>query len=432
MPLRSEVIAIVGGGASGVLTAVHLLRASPRSIRIVMIEPRAELGEGIAYSTPDLGHLLNVRAGCLSALPDESNHFTDWAGRHIVANDQSFLPRAWYGKYLRSLLGPIEHVRARAVQVSPRSVGARVELSDGGCHDVDRVILASGSIPTAWPEGLGGNARHWIEDPWVPGILTTLHPDEPILLVGTGLTAVDVSLSLQAAGHSQIVATSRHGLLPRGHPREPFALPVVAPPERPSARSLLAWARITADEVGEWRPVVDALRPQSDKLWGEMAVGERARLLRHVQRRWEVLRHRMPPPVAERIETMQESGQLKIVPGGIRSAHTTSRGVDVTLADRRLRVGAVVNCTGPSADVRRSRDPLVQGLLHSQLAQAAPLFLGLDTDSRGCIRNTNDALWVVGPLRRGECWESTAIPEIRMQAAALSRSLQSTDALVNV
>ena len=129
---------------------------------------------------------------------------------------------------------------------------------------------------------------------------------------------------------------------------------------------------------------------------------------------------------------MQKTGQLKIVPGGIRSAHTTSRGVDVTLADRRLRVGAVVNCTGPSADVRRSRDPLVQGLLHSRLAQSAPLFLGLDTDSRGCIRNTNDALWVVGPLRRGECWESTAIPEIRMQAAALSRSLQSTGALVNV
>src|ERR1700689_4097582 len=134
MPLRTEVVAIIGGGASGVLTAIHLLRASPGSVRIVVIEPRAELGEGIAYSTTDFGHLLNVRAGCLSALPDESNHFTDWARRHTVANDQSFLPRTWYGKYLRSLLGPVEHLRARAVQVRPRSVGVQIELSDGGCR----------------------------------------------------------------------------------------------------------------------------------------------------------------------------------------------------------------------------------------------------------------------------------------------------------
>jgi uncharacterized NAD(P)/FAD-binding protein YdhS len=432
VPLRSEVVAIVGGGASGVLTAVHLLRTSPGSMRIMIVEPRAELGEGIAYSTTDLGHLLNVRASCLSALPDESDHFTDWAGRHLVASDQSFLPRTWYGKYLRSLLGPVEHIRARAVRVSPRSVGVQIELSNGRCHNVDRVVLAPGSSPTAWPEGLGGGVRHWIEDPWVPGILTTLHNDEPVLLVGTGLTAVDISLSLQAAGHSQILATSRHGLLPRVHPRESFALPVVTPPHRPSARSLLAWARMKADEVGDWRPVVDAMRSHSDDLWGALAVGERARLLRHVQRRWEVLRHRMPPPVAERIEAMQEIGQLKIVPGGIRSAHTTSRGVDITLVDRRLRVGAVINCTGPSADVRRSRDLLVRSLLDNRVVRPAPLFLGFETDTRGCIRNTNDSLWVVGPLRRGERWESTAIPEIRMQAAALSRSLRGTTALVNV
>jgi uncharacterized NAD(P)/FAD-binding protein YdhS len=432
MSLRSEVVAIIGGGASGVLAAVHLLRASPRSMRIVIIEPRAELGEGIAYSTTDLGHLLNVRAGCLSALPDESDHFTDWARRHCVACDQSFLPRIWYAKYLRSLLGPIEHIQARAVRVTPHSVGVRVELSEGRCRNVDRVVLALGSSPTAWPDGLGGSVRHWIEDPWVPGILTTLHPDEPVLLVGTGLTAVDISLSLQAAGHSQILATSRHGLLPRVHPRESFALPDVALPHRPSARSLLAWARTKADEAGDWRPVVDALRSHSDDVWGDLAVAERARLLRHVQRRWDVFRHRMPPPVAERIEAMQETEQLKIVPGGVRSAHTTSQGVDITLVDRRLRVGAVINCTGPSADVRRSPDPLVRGLLHSRLARPAPLFLGLDTDTRGCVPNTDDGLWVVGPLRRGERWESTAIPEIRMQAAALSHSLRSTSVPVNV
>jgi uncharacterized NAD(P)/FAD-binding protein YdhS len=251
-----------------------------------------------------------------------------------------------------------------------------------------------------------------------------------VLLVGTGLTAVDVTLSLQAAGHWQILATSRHGLLPSAHPHKPFAPPLVVPPSQPSARSLLAWARTTADEFGDWRPVVDALRPHTDELWGALATGEQTRLLRHVQRRWEVLRHRMPPSVAERIEAMRETGQLTIIPGGVRSAHGTRRGVDIALADRRLRVGAVINCTGPSADVRRSRDPLVRRLLDSRVAHPGPLFLGFDTDARGCMRDTNDALWVVGPLRRGRRWETTAIPEIRMQAASLSRSLWRADALV--
>jgi uncharacterized NAD(P)/FAD-binding protein YdhS len=428
--MRSEVVAIIGGGASGVLTAVHLLRAAPGPMRVVIIEPRAELGEGIAYGTTDLGHLLNVRASCLSALPDEPDHFTAWIRQHMVADGQSFLPRAWYGRYLRTLLGPIEHIRARAVQVSPRAAGVWIALSNGTRLNVDRVVLASGSSPTTWPEGLGGGVRRRIEDPWVPGILAKLHPDEPVLLVGTGLTAVDVSLSLQAAGHSQIFATSRHGLLPSAHPEKPLVPALLDPPSRPTARSLLAWARTTADEVGDWRPVVDALRPHTDELWDALAMAERTRLLRHVQRRWEVLRHRMPPSVAERIESMRESGHLTIVPGGVRSALSMSRGVDVTLADRRLRVGAVINCTGSSADVRRSRDPLVQCLLHSRVARPGPLCLGFDTDGRGCLPDTNDALWVVGPLRRGRLWESTAIPEIRTQATDLSRSMWRADALV--
>jgi uncharacterized NAD(P)/FAD-binding protein YdhS len=430
MPSRSEVVAIVGGGASGVLAAAHLQRAEPGRGRVVIVEPKAGLGEGVAYSTTDLGHLLNVRAGRLSALPDEPDHFTTWARQHTIADGQSFLPRAWYGEYLRSLLEPVEHIRAQAVDISPDSAGANIALSDGTRHRVDRVVLAPGSSPSAWPEGLGGSRRRWVNDPWLPGVLADLDPGDPVLLVGTGLTAVDVALSLEAAGHWQVFATSRHGLLPAAHPEKPFAPPPAVPPSRPSARSLLAWARATAEEVGDWRPVVDALRPHTDELWGAMATAERLRLLRHVQRRWEVLRHRMAPSVAARISVMRETGQLTVAPGGVRSARTTRRGIDITLADRRLRVGTVINCTGSSADVRRSRNPLVRRLLDRGVTRPGPLFLGLDTDAHGCVRGTDDALWVVGPLRRGRHWETTAIPEIRMQALDLCRSLWRADVLV--
>lgn len=272
--------------------------------------------------------------------------------------------------------------------------------------------------------------RRWIGDPWVPGALADVHLSDPVLLVGTGLTAVDVALSLQAAGHTQIFATSRHGLLPAAHPDRHTAPPIVAPPSRPTARSLLAWARETADEVGDWRPVVDALRPHTEQLWGAMTAAERTRLLRHLQRRWEVIRHRMPPSVAARIATMQKSGHLTVVPGGVRSAKTSRRGIDIMLANRGLRVGTVINCTGPSADVRRSPHPLVRRILDRRIAHPGPHYLGIGTDAHGRLPGTDNALWLIGPLRRGRRWETTAIPEIRMQAADLSRSLWRADTLV--
>jgi uncharacterized NAD(P)/FAD-binding protein YdhS len=305
-------------------------------------------------------------------------------------------------------------------------------LSDGTRRYVDRVVLAPGSPPPVWPEPLAGSGSRWIGDPWAPGALSDLRPGEPVLLVGTGLTAVDVILSLYAAGHRQIFATSRHGLLPHPHPEEPFIPMSVNPPSRPTARSLLAWARATAAEVGDWGPVVEALRPHTDDLWGAMTAADRLRLLRHVQRRWEVLRHRMAPSVASRVDLMRNAGHVTVVPGGVRSVRRTVGGIEVALDGGELRVGTVINCTGPSADIRRSRHPLVRRLLDHRVAQIGPLALGLDTDAHGSLRGTDDTVWVVGPLRRGRRWETTAIPEIRTQAADLPRALWRTDALVVV
>ncbi len=414
---------IVGGGASGVLSALHLLWATPERVRVVFIEPRGELGYGIAYGTSDPGHLLNVRAGCLSARPDQPGHFTQWARQHTAAHGESFLPRSLYGNYLRSLLGPVEHIRAHVRHAIP--VGGRVQivLSNGTHRSADRVVLAPGSSPPQWPAPLRGADRRWIGDPWRPGALSEVTPGKPVLLVGTGLTAVDVALSLHAAGHRQVVATSRRGLLPSSHPEQPHPPLRLVPPRHPTARSLLAWAREARAEAGDWGAVVEALRPHTDNLWGAMTTTERARLLRHIHRRWEIHRHRMAPPVADRIDAMRELGELSIAPGGIRSAKTDRRGIHVELADRRLRFGAVINCTGPTADVRHSTNPLIQRLLDHRIVRPGPLALGLDTDADGCLPDTDSALWLVGPLRRGHRWETTAIPEIRTQAAALPHSL---------
>ncbi len=431
MGQRAETVGVVGGGASGVLSAIHLLRDAPVPVRVVLIEPRAELGRGIAFGTDDPNHLLNVRAGSLSALPDEPDHFARWAQRRFGSGHQSFLPRAWYGEYLRSLLEPVEHVPAQAIDISPRGGRAEITLSDRTRRSFDRVVLAPGSSPPAWPHPLGGPEPVWIDDPWQPEGLARLSPDDPVLLLGTGLTAVDTALSLHAAGHRQIVATSRHGFLPAAHPDHPFPPFEIAPPLRPSARALLEWARSMADETGDWRPVVDALRSHTDGLWGAMDQTECRRLLRHVHRRWEVLRHRMAPSASRRIEAMTIAGELTVIPGGVQAARAIPGGISAVVGDRQMRFGAVVNCTGPGTDVRRSNHPLVKRLLARRVVRPGPLGLGLDTDSAGCLRSTDGVLWLVGPLRRGQQWETTAIPDIRVQAAALPRSFRPVHAMAS-
>jgi uncharacterized NAD(P)/FAD-binding protein YdhS len=431
MRTGSERIAIIGGGASGVLTALHLQRAACPPERLVVVEPRDGLGHGIAYSTTELGHLLNVRAACLSALPDDPGHFTAWAARHTVSDGRSFLPRAWYGEYLNSLLGPVEHIRRSAVDLIPLGLGVQIILSDGELLHVDRAVLAPGSSPPRWPGHMGGLGPRWVRDPWAPGALGELPAGGPVLLVGTGLTAVDIALSLQASGR-EVVAASRHGLLPAAHRDEPSDPIRLLLPDHPTARTLLAWARAAAAELGDWPLVVESLRSLTNDLWEGMSAPERVRLLRHIHRSWEVLRHRMPPQVDARIRDMQETGQLKVLSGGVERAEETGRGIDVTLADESLRVTAVVNCTGPTADVNRTSHLLVRRLLDRRVARPGPLDLGLDTDARGCLPNTDETLWLVGPLRRGRHWETTAIPEIRKQAAALAASLSRATELVGV
>ena len=406
---------------------------------MVVIEPSTELGRGVAYATSDPNHLLNVRAADLAAWPDEPDHFTEWARPHIAAEGWSFLPRSLYGAYLQSLVESVERLHARAVRVRPMGGPVEVVLHDGTVFRADRVVLAPGPSPSAWPTHLGGVGPGWVADPWDTEALRQLDPKRPVLLVGTGLTAVDTALSLHSAGHRRIVATSRHGILPATHPDRPQGVLGIQPPTEGGARSLFAWARSTATEAGDWAPVVDALRPHIDELWAAMPNDERARLLRHVHRRWDALRHRMAPSVGARIAAMRDAGELEIIPGRASSSANSRRDsgdfgdvgdigdIGVEIGPRHLDVGAVINCTGPTPDVRRSRHPLVRSLLDDRVVHPGPLALGLDTDQRGCVPGTSGALWLVGPLRRGRSWETTSIPEIRQQAVTLSRNVWRAD-----
>jgi uncharacterized NAD(P)/FAD-binding protein YdhS len=433
---------VVGGGASGVLVARELMRCT--GDRVVLVDPAPAPGAGLAYGTAQPWHLLNSPAGAMGADPDAPDGFVDWcraAGR--PADPAALLPRAWYGDYLRHELlrtaaahpGRLRHRRARATHVDPLARGARVRLDDGTAVAARRVVLAIGNPPPApaWDTTGVRDSAAYVADPWRPGALRRAAVGRgPVLVVGSGLTAVDVVQTLTALGHrGPITLLSRHGLLPLPHrPAGADGAPVPSPEPVGSLAALLRAVRARADAAADWRDVADGLRPAVDRLWFALPLEEQRRFLRHVARHWEVHRHRMAPRIAADLRALHTDGGLRVRRGTLLAvaAHQAG-GLTVRLAQGgSQRYAAVVDATGPGR-WPSAGDPFVDGLVAAGLARPGPHGLGLDVDRDGALlAPVQAALWTIGPPRRGRFWETTAVPEIRGQARALALTFAAADA----
>jgi len=457
MTQRGRRIAIIGAGFSGSLLAVHLLRRSHPDDHIYLIERSAEFGRGLAYATGNPRHLLNIRADNMSAFSDRPDHFLDWIRDlpeeqrgpvNTTADRLTFVSRSLYGAYIQDILaGEIwgadcahrfHLVADEVVALHPASSGYRVAVAGGRHYDVDAVALAVGNFP---PEGTppGGTAN-----PWDLDVVTSLDADAPVLLIGTGLTMVDVVISLLDRRHrGEIRAISRRGLLPRthaavlGHPR---FLPASTAP-----RSVLGLLRRVRAEIrrataqgGDWRSVMDSLRPDTQDLWRSLSLVEKRRFLRHLRPWWDVHRHRMAPVVAARIADALERGQLVIqrarlgrVTGGKSALGSEAFEVERHAVDGAppspLSVARIINCSGPLADISRVQSPLIRTLLDNGRVRADPLGLGLDVTSRGAVIDRfgrpSDSLFAVGPITKGAFWETTAVPDIRLQCERLAEHM---------
>jgi uncharacterized NAD(P)/FAD-binding protein YdhS len=382
---------------------------------------------------------LNVRAANMSALPDDPDHFLRWLGD--AGAGPRFVPRQTYGAYISGLLDEgrdaapdrLRLMQAEVVGLTRSGKQLRVALEHGPELDASTVVLAMGNLPPSRPGALARphtDHRIYVEDPWGPQLLSGLDPDARLLLLGTGLTAIDVALLLDEAGHrGRVVALSRRGLLPRTHADTETPPPLEKPPE-PSVRAIVRQLRQSAARIG-WRGAIDQLRPHSQLLWQRMPHSERCRFLRHARPWWDVHRHRMAPTVAERIEKLQRQGRLEVIRGRVGHLDATDAGALVSVdlhrgGSMQLQVDRIVNCTGPG-DVRGCRDPLMTCLLGEGLARPDPLGLGLDTDHVGRVRDASGLvqpdLFAVGPLTRGTFWEITAVPDIRRQVWAVARRL---------
>ncbi len=442
-------IAIVGGGCSGALVAAHLLR-NGFSDRIAIIETRARLGHGLAYSTQFEQHLLNVPAGKMSAFPEQPGHFLEWLRAHNWPGSapEAFAPRRVYGEYIEDVLktavraqpgSKFRHICAEVVDAHVAADGVLLTLHDGSTVEAAKVVLALGN-PASAPfdrapiQSMGGR---WHVSPWLEDALRVRFAGERILLVGTGLTAVDSALAL----HGQTLPCmtymiSRRGILPQVHDlrRAPGSPPVFEEPR--NIRSMFHQLRAEISRLREadgcWRMAVDALRPVSNELWRRLPLADRSRFLRHLKTYWEAHRHRMKPQVRRRMGELRAQGKVEVIAGRIRGSARKSEAVEMTIAqrsggDRLLQVDRAINCTGIHEEYRKDPRRLIRSLIESGLASANDLGIGFRTDEFGGLVDVrgrpSTVLFVLGPPRRGELFETTAVPEIRCQAESVALHL---------
>lgn len=425
-------VAVVGAGASGTIQALHLLREGVG--RVTLIEREREPGRGTAYGTVRPEHLLNVPARRMSVWPDDPGEFARWyAGRGGDA--EGYAPRMLFGDYLSSLMrsAPVDVVAGEAVEVR-NGAGETVMLSDGRRLAADAVVLALGNLRPAKLPGLDPASLRdvWVEDPWYGGFAEGLEPDDKILLIGSGLTAVDAALTLDASGfRGSILAVSRRGLAPRANlKRDPVAEPLGDFPE--GCVALLRSVRERGQAIG-WREAVHEVRQAVQALWSRAPLAERRRFLRHLRPWWDVHRHRIAPAVAERIDAMQGEGRLRVAAGRILSAEPVDEGALVSWRPRgsgeaqRLRVRRIVNCSGPELDVERAGDPLLDSLLAAGRIRPDSCRLGIDVDTASRALAPDGAaaptLYAIGPMTRGAFWESIAVSDIAVQAQAVARTI---------
>ncbi len=446
MPKQSDgkVVAVIGAGFSGTLAAINIARHAKFPLKIYLIEKSGEFAKGVAYGTKSEKHLLNVPASNMSAFADAPEHFLEWLElkKHEV-DPAAFYPRKLYGEYLSSQLAqlPDEIIRISqpATDLDRDNEDLFITLADSSIIKADAVILALGNLPPVTSDAQKAlfQLHHkifynpWAEQKKVEEIEKTAR----VLIIGSGLTMVDFATSLLDKGHEEkITVISRHGLLPQAHIKnKPQYL--LKLPEKTSLVKLYRHIRaeiLLGKHSGvPWQSVIDALRPHTIKIWQELSLADKSRFERHLRVWWDTRRHRMPPDVYAGIQNYILRGKLQIKAGRICHINPLEGNFDVAYKPRGSKspliieeFDYIINCAAPEVNLERSGDRLIRNLLAKDIIRTGNLHIGLRTNPKGAVMGKgdfpSDNIFALGSLRKGDLWETTAVPELRKQAHDLA------------
>lgn len=455
-----RVVAIVGGGFSGAACAIHLSRLSQEPLDIRIVEPRAELGMGIAHSARDPDLRLNGPAHIHSPYPDAPGDFADWmartgeAGQDPTATAPSglvFARRGAFGRYMAAEVArhaqtnpsgsTIAHIEKKAVRVTPGAAHIELRMDDGQHLSADHAVLALGWNGVGTPRELQGIASDpgWFGNPWATERFDAIPPHASVLLIGSGLTASDTFAVLCAKGHQgPVTALSRRGLRPAS--QNPFR-PMRSMWERVfdedppllreaggslSMRETVALLRQKMAEVdpatSSWQVPFDEFRDAAWLLWNRWSEAEQRQYQRHVKSWYDSFRFRNPPQTEAIANAGVERGQLGFVAGRLRGAQRRGAGLDVVYEPREggghvnLHVDAVINCTGPQPRPSASHNPLWQALIADGAGRDAVGGAGIDVDMNGRLLDAqgrvHERLFAIGPPTNGRFAEAIAVPYI--------------------
>jgi uncharacterized NAD(P)/FAD-binding protein YdhS len=450
MAITMKRVVIIGAGFSGAATAIQLLRKLPKEVELVIINRSGKMAKGLAYGTNSPYHLLNVPAGNMSAIADDPGSFL----RYCHANDPlvhsgSFVSRALYGQYLEALLADEEakssvrcvRIAGEVSAASQKGNGALLRLKTGEELWADHVILAAGNFPPHNPDCVASilASTAYVPDPWSTTI--SVKESSHVLLIGSGLTAIDTLISLKhSAPDIKVTMISRRGLVPQGHrdtlPPSKFVTNIHSeilelPPS--ACRYLRAIRAEIAKSPEHWREVITALRPVTSTIWQRLEPSERRRFLRHLQPYWDTHRHRLAPESFRLFQRTLEGKDVNVLSGRIIRTSENAGKIEVEIRRRghadvaRLHFDQVINCTGPCQNVEHIQDQLISFLKCSGVVSVDPLSLGIKVnDQYQVLSQAGVSLpWLnyIGPMLKAELWEATAVPELRMHAGHLATAI---------
>ncbi|ARB27935.1 FAD/NAD(P)-binding protein [Pseudomonas tolaasii] len=460
--MSTKTIAIVGAGFCGSTLAIHLLRHPPANpLKILLFSKPGSTARGVAYGTLAPAHVLNVPAGRMDALAGEDGSFHNYVKRSLpTAGPGSFVERRLYGDYLEALLREaicnappqcdFQEVAGEVIKIIPQpDAGGGILLMENGEHfRADSIVLSVGNCarrpPSIAPEFRPFyDSPRYVNDPWQPGALNGIGNDDPVFLIGSGLTMLDVVLDLRDRGHrGTIHAVSRRGLLPQPH-RELSAHPsydsglsehmLTHCSARHYLRSVRSAVRQHALADGDWRDIIGGLRSATQQLWHALPLVERRRFLRHIRPYWDAHRHRCAPQPGARLHAELASGTLKLSAARIIGYRSNPHSVSVSLrrrgacAEEQLQATAVINCTTPALDFQQLDTPLLNSLREEGLLTPDALGTGLNIAPSGALLDGNATpsgwLFYVGPFLQARDWEATAVPELREYVKRMADTL---------
>jgi uncharacterized NAD(P)/FAD-binding protein YdhS len=442
-------IAIVGGGFSGAAVAYHLARAGVAA-EILVFEPRARLGGGLAYGGDDPAHRVNVPASRMSLLPDDEGHFARWLvetgaldGDPVAfVGAEAYPRRGVFGRYVEAQMQPlvaagaVRHVRSAVAALRQTGQGWRIVTEAGEAFEAGLAVVATTHSAPALPAALApldGDPR-LIADPFAKDALAPVGAEERVLIVGAGLTAADLVAGLDARGHrGPITMISRRGLRSRSHPSAPapaegdFAGLGAATALLAQVRAALAAAR---SEGRSWHGVVEALRLQGGDIWRALAPEARRRIVRHLRPYWDAHRFRLAPQLDALLAAKLADGSLVLRKGRIAAAAREGAAARVEISGASPQTfDRILLATGPARDVLGSQ-PFLRELAAAGALAPDPSGLGLATSTRaraiGAGGEPDPTLFVAGPLARGAVGELMGLPNVAIHARFVAAEIAAT------